>query len=477
MSADLDRSLQDRVEADLRKIDLPALERWLPSMGERRRPGVIRAAWLFVVTVGVVVLSAALGVALSDLRNRPEPSVGQRTNASPSPTTVVAAGDPMSLGAAPDAGSVVFVDGDVVWEYEGRSGRLTRIGAAAAVTVSARERTYQIADRLFDLTSGTPTGPFSGATAIAASEDRSRIGFLDAEGRLFIVEGERATQHIPDMVFSGLHWSPDGDKLALERLTADSALPGGRIPKELVLLDLRGGTVTSLYRAGVRPDATFRFATWSPDSEIVGVWDIPFASSGDLDGRPLLMIRTADGARWDLGTTLLVRSWLSWSSPHTLAFVEGKGRATIAEKAVRTWSPESGESPVSRAGHVAFSPSFLPGGQALHFVLAPETTYDAQQFAAGLGSGDRQVVRHVLGSDMPTDAAPSTEFAEEAVRVSSDGAWQLVLRRPLRSPVPQAEMWLVSIDGRTQRPLVRLTWAAHAYARTYQIFDNVVWSK
>src|SRR5437773_9304353 len=116
------------------------------------------------------------------------------------------------------------------------------------------------------------------------------------------------------------HQAPSSTLVAIEH---EGRTPGGyAISNELVIRDGAGGPERVVYRA---PEL-FYWSGWSPDGRYVALWEVDsYSGSVDLDGRPLVVIDTATGRRFDLGRTLLNGS-TAWTPPHMLAFVAGLGR-------------------------------------------------------------------------------------------------------------------------------------------------------
>lgn len=384
---------------------------------------------------------------------------------------------PVALGRSAEAGQIVFADGAAVWRYDGMSGRLTILGSRTAWR--GTDYFYVLGAQLFDSRTGTvrATVP-TDMRAVAVSPDGRRLAYLVEDGQLIIVENGEPRRVLAERRFAALHWSPRSDSLALEVLTPASALPGGQVPKQLLVLDISSAQGIVVYDASAGPDASFRFATWSPSGRYVGIWEQKTTSGSiDQDGRPLVLVDVETRQRTLLGTTLMIRSWLDWTAPHTLTFVLGGSRAALENKSVRTWSPSAGQQQISNAGDISFSPSWSQDGQALYFVRAPSSVYQPDEFSRGQGSGDRHLVRRWVDRSGEEPILRSAAFAEEAVRASKSAPLLLVLRRRLGQADAGLELWLAGADGRPEQALVRLTTQGHAFDRLHTVFDDLVWGQ
>lgn len=458
-----------------------------------------------VVTAALLVRALAAGRLLqrapeANALATGEPS-GLIPTATPAPPTPRPSEvpEPTSLGAETTAGTLAIVrgstlfrtDGDALWRYDGESGRLDERKEITSPTVVDDHRVIYIdlvkdARAVWDLRGTNRIVAPAEAHAVDVSQDGEAVAYVTSDWKLFVSHHERPS-HLgsPDLGLVNAHWSPSGRLLALER----APLPGTtrarpefwpEMPSELWLLEVADDRARKLYPASPPPAdfcfPTFRFASWSPDDRYIALWETTAVCSGRLDGARLVVIDARSGERTELEAMLMARSWLAWSSPHTLAFASGRGRATCQDKTLRLWSPESGIRALTTDQEVAVSPSWDPDGRSLYFVRSPRANYMWDDYLAGRASGARHLAVVDTRSGVIRGLPQDPRFAEEAVRASRDGARLLVLRRPLGSSAPM-ELWSLSADGSQGRPLVRLATPGYCYASAWTIFERVAWSR
>jgi hypothetical protein len=260
------------------------------------------------------------------------------------------------------------------------------------------------------------------------------------------------------------HPSPNGMLTAIER---ESLTPAGySFSKELAIRDRPGGPEHTIYRAPVM----FYWLAWSPDGRFIALWEIDqYSGSIDQDGRPLLVVDTASGAKIDLGKTLLFGT-TAWKPPHTLAFVSGGFRMLWGDKSLRLWSPEDGVRDVSPLGAAAFAPSWSGDGRTLYFASGPSGQYDPLRIWAGRGPGDRSISVYSVASEKARPLAHEPGYVEEGARASRSGDRLLVLRRQTieatgLAAIPRTplEIWLTDSQGARGTPLLRFPDAFGAY--------------
>ena len=254
------------------------------------------------------------------------------------------------------------------------------------------------------------------------------------------------------------HPAPAGTLVAIDH---QGRTPGGfAISNELAIRDTAGGVERVVYRA---PEL-FYWSGWSPDGRYVALWEVDsYSGSVDLDGRPLVVIDTATGRRFDLGRTLLNGS-TAWTPPHTLALVAGLGRDVWRDKTLRLWSPENGTREVTPPGISTFAPAWSADGASLYFASGPAGDYEPLSVFAGQGVGDRRITVYDVATGKLRPLAHESGYVEEGARPSRDGTKLLVLRRKtvvatdIRS-IPDAplEVWLTDPNGGHGVALVRIT--------------------
>jgi len=253
------------------------------------------------------------------------------------------------------------------------------------------------------------------------------------------------------------HPAPAGTLVAIEH---QGRTPGGyAISSELAIRDGAGGPERVVYRA---PEL-FYWSSWSPDGRYIAVWEVDFYSGSlDLDGRPLVIIEAATGTRVTLGRTLLYGS-TAWTPPHTMAFVEGFGRAVWDNKRLKSWSPENGIRDLTPEGIASNAPGWSGDGKSLYFASGPAGDYNPLAVFAGQGVGDRRIAVLNIATGAQRSLAHEPGYVEEGARPSHDGTRLLVLRRKtvvateVRS-IAEApfEVWLTDADGAHGTALVRI---------------------
>lgn len=422
----------------------------------------------------------------------------------PAPTPAPAPRGPTSLGAAPEVGTLRFFESGTFWRYEGATGRLSKEEATDPHVLC-----QDVVACRFPPKDAWVVGSVVGPSSAQITADRKLL--------LSDPYGGGSGIKLPDLEFVGLHWSPDGRTIALERPPLPGTthpFPGATrspfvsLPVELWLLDVDSGQERKLYDrpADDCPAAAsacginyyqkhpFRLATWSPDGRYIGLWeDAGWSGSIDADGRPLVLIDVRTGQRIPLGPTLTSKSWLAWLPPHTLAYVAGGDRMTWDNKTIRLWSPEVGFKDVTGPNEVGLAPAWDVPNQRLYFVRGPigcerascppgSLRYTPQEFFPGRGVGDRHLVYWDLQRQVTTPLPRSSEYAEEGVRVSRDGSQLLVLRRRFvpsdgRSEiVGHIELWAFRPDLSDGRSLIRTTAQGFGYYGYYGL-GGIAWSR
>jgi hypothetical protein len=260
------------------------------------------------------------------------------------------------------------------------------------------------------------------------------------------------------------HPAPAGRLTAIER---QSLTPVGyAFSNELAVRDQTGGLVRVIYRA----PTMFYWLGWSPDGRFIALWEIDqYSGSIDQDGRPLVIVDVATGARVDLGRTLLFGT-TAWKAPHTLAFVRGTFRMLWDNKSLELWSPEDGVRQVSPSSTAGFAPVWSANGGSLYFASGPAGQYIPLPVIAGRGVGDRVISVYQVASGTLLSLAQEPGYVDEGARPSRDGTRLLVLRRKAVEvtdlstfPGVDLEIWLTDANGAHGTALMRFPKSFGAY--------------
>lgn len=426
-----------------------------------------------------------------------DPGVLLVTPALPQPTPAPA---PLGLGAAPEAGGIIFriYAGSVaqrgVWRYDGATGTVRRLGSSGEPTGDGRGYVVRQDDAQYvrvDAATGSvaPIAPLGALSADAGPAGSDVIG-AHVEGAAWITLRDGSTKRVAgDLTASTVRISPDGRRLALVVAVPDPAAANVRRPPtiatELWTLDLPDGAPRLLVRlrAGEMVPQ-IQLGPWSPDGTLLAYWEVSISNSINADGVALRAVDVRSGAIHDLGTTLYGASRLSWKAPHTLAFVSGGGRGTWDHKAVRIWSPEAGATDVTTSG-IGLNPSWSADGTKLYLVSAQEHVYDPVQYWAGRDSGDRRLGVYEIATRRLATFERLSGYAYEGVRAGRDGTHLLVLWRSTYfsrsvNELPPVEMTLGLFEPATGRtkPLVRLAGdVGFGYYGSYEGPESMAWSE
>ncbi len=463
---------------------MASASRWLVRTLPPPALGVLALAGLFVAAAALSALAAPRGRGLA--ATAPSPT------AAPSPATPPPAGRPYALGAVPEAGGVLL-QANGVWRYSGAGGVVLPVaasgGAARPVT-----RATQLLARSDDggfILADAASGNASGMGLPAGSVDADWIGagrpWAYVERDLVTIGFGVRAETVPVPFARFLRLSPDGRRMVVGASTAASDLAS-----RLLAVDFAGSRpreLVSLPTAGRAPGmgGSISPAGWSPDGRLFAFFVVSTSGSLNADGVGLRIADAERGTVTDLGTVLYGLSRLSWTAPHTLAYVSGGGRETWTNKTLRLWSPEAGARDVTGAGEVGLNPSWSADGSALYFIRAASARYDPLEFFAGKRSGDRRIARLDVATGRTTLLPSAPDVVAEGVRPSRDGTMLLAIARPVTA-IPSLDalrttkvpLDLVLIDPRTSRtiPLVRLDDdAGFGYYGSYAGPEAMAWSR
>jgi hypothetical protein len=360
---------------------------------------------------------------------------------------------------------------------ERKSATLVESAAPSAAAPSAPIATARIRDvpAATPPPSPTPAPPNTDPVALAADPRAGVIagGFMGS----WRYDGRSGTMAIDQSGPSArLAYSPSGRWMLESRNVSN----GSFIERtDVWLIDARTGAERLLYvppelppsfGKNVQPNPnippypfqrTEYAGAWSPDEHYVLLWRVDHKSASSPDGLPLLVINVETGAQTDLGYTLLY--FVTWRPPHTLAYVAGAGRETWKDKTLSIWSPETGSRRLTSPDRVGIAPAWGPDGR-LWFVDGAAGPYDVPTFFAGHGIGDRTIYSLDLTTGSRSALPRATGYADEGVRISSDGKTILIERRKLdpnarsgQSPDSWLELWIANVDGSDAKALFKMS--------------------
>jgi hypothetical protein len=337
------------------------------------------------------------------------------------------------------------------------------------------------------LPTAAPASPSASATALLAPPATGEPVAVAADPRAGEIsggllygwkyDGRTGTLTKDQTVLPGSRLSPSGRW----RLEGRNVMSGAIIERtDLWLIDTATSVERLLYSpppatwsgANIQPNQnipaypfqrTEAVVSWSPDERYLTLMRIDQVSaSWDADGRPLLVIDVASGARTELGEALFGYAG-AWRAPHTLAFVAGRGRETWLGKTLTVWTPESGTRAYTTPDEIGIAPAWSADGR-LWFVSGPTGPYDVPTFFSGRGIGDRSIFALDIATGLRSPLPRVAGYADEGVRVSDDGRLLLLERRKLdpaprtgQSPNSWLELWIANADGSDAKPLVKMS--------------------
>jgi Tol biopolymer transport system component len=387
----------------------------------------------------------------------PQPTASPLPGAVPRPTAT----------AAPSLGKLAYVQGGDLWVKEppdGEARRLTQDGRNGSPlwSPSGGWLAFRKGPQLWVARgAGTDARAVDGARSgpgqpVAWSPVADRIAYATPDG-LFVESADGAERRrlvaTPAREGSGvlgLAWSPDGRWLAFERL--EWGPEGTPVRSGLFRVKTDGSEVHPLH---LNPDgAALRshLAGWAPDGRAVLFWQGILSASIAMDGLALRLVPAAGGAAAEISPAVLLHpDLLAWSPDgRRLAFVDGGGRMTWANKTLAVADASLRVERLSPGGRADLHPAWSPDGRWIAHASGPAEPRDAGgdgvkrvlarrriRLVAPDGSGTRQL----------TDDA---RFRDERPRWSADGTHLLLARLEDE----QAQLWLMRADGSGQRRVV-----------------------
>jgi hypothetical protein len=390
---------------------------------------------------------------------------------------------------------VLFVAGadDWIYRYDGATGDLRRVTRHARIGLATREGAYAeglegglVLLRWDGTVEDVDCGPGRFQTMTATGACLSSVVQDSRQVWVRLANETTARLLLPgDWGAGQIALSPDGRRVAVLR-SAPGPTFDARLHNALWIIDANG-TPRRLYEPKESTAFLFNLA-WSRDGRWLTVWEQPIVSNSVTnDGDRLLLVDATSGRITDLGTTLVARSWLQWSTDGRLAFVRGGDRQTWLSKQLVVRAADGTVRVVTDDDHVGLAPAWVPGSGGalgLAWVEAAVGNGNGGAYIAGTGAGARYgVVFDDLRS--PARRLPFPRIVE-GLRPSADAHVTLVLvRRPSAPPVHDEygalELWLMKPPGggtSTQVPLMTgLGGLAFGYYGLQpSLFELVAWS-
>jgi Tol biopolymer transport system component len=300
----------------------------------------------------------------------------------------------------------------------------------------------------------------------------NRLTYATDEGALWLMDvesGERR-QLLPagDEVYR-VAWSPNGERLAIERWIQGEELtppPNTTVDQGIWLVNADGSGLTKLYGPYQRDQfgPVAYLGDWSPDGERITFWQGPMISASlRADGAPLHAIAVAGGEPTALADIALVHNDMAAWSPQgdRLAVVEGGGRETWVNKQIVVMGPDGRDRIVlSEAGRADLSPAWSPDGQRIAFTSGEGAGFEsAYERYPDILRTRRIWVASGGGSDK-LQLTDDPAYADEFSQWSADGGHILFVRQQAEAIGPdgdepvRAEIWVMKADGGQQRKLL-----------------------
>jgi hypothetical protein len=480
----------------------------------RSVPGVIAIATVLII---VACSAPPQTAAPSDASASAPPATA---TANPRPTTTAPPSGPVSAGAVPDAGLLLFFDygGDLdqtvtpaLYRYDGASGALSQISGwfsgsmahetAGGIYVQGPQGRWDLlrwngsraGDDEFTACQQEP-GYFASWCSVSANGVGVGFGSHTGPGPgpftgpwcppafIRLPGTARSTNFPPELCVQGARVSADGKQIMIvdvARQASPGAPVGGRCQPGYVAFDERacyeqrvwimpvGGTPRQLRLSPALPG--FVPGELSPDGR---------SAVGTHDGA-LVHVDVMTGKTTSLGPahpSTLPR----WSANGGLAFARGAEDESwidrnivvvAADGSTRDVRVSSSRSDGKNAWAIGLAPTWDTAGRRLAWIASPAGTPGAgaaQDYLDGRAAGDRRVLVSDLTSD-PLEIRCG-EGVAEGVRWSHDGTALLLLCRRPGARVDAFELWLhrLGAPGGASVPIVRgITWGgvdAHGFA-------------
>lgn len=492
-----------------------------PRISVRSVRGVIAAATVLIVACSAPPPTAAPSDASA---SRPPATA----TANPRPTTTARPSGPVSAGAVPDAGVLLFFDygGDLdptvtpaLYRYDGASGALSTISGwfsgsmahetAGGIYVQGPQGRWDLlrwngsraSDDEFTACQQEP-GYFASWCSVSANGVGVGFGSHTGPGPgpftgpwcppafIRLPGTARSTNFPNELCVQSARVSADGKQIMIvdvARQASPGAPVGGLCQPGYVAFDERtcyeqrvwimpvGGTPRQLRLSPALPG--FVPGELSPDGRSAIGWH--------LGG--LVFVDLLSGRTTSLGPAHLTGS-PRWSASGGLAFVRGAAEESWIDKIVVVVAADGitrdirfPQSDGKNAWAIGVAPAWDSAGRRLAWIASPAgipgADGAAQDYLDGRAAGDRRVLVSDLTSD-PVEIRCG-EGVAEGVRWSHDGTALLLLCRRPGARVDAFELWLhrLGAPGGASVPVVRgITWGgvdAHGFAP--DLFSHTAW--
>ncbi len=322
------------------------------------------------------------------------------TNGLKSPATTNTNGAPVVKAdpklPEPDAailknkGDLAFVQNGLLYVWEGKTGRLTRLceSGQALQPIWSHDGQWLAYIRVIQQNEdrgtlwlvkrdgtqshqveGLPETVFPFAYTWSPTEDRLAVS---CQG-IWLIRGqgtpEQLIKAVPE-VSPWITWSPDGKQLAYSMTLPYTQEEVQNRSDALCTVNVLTGKTVKHF---VSQAAGIKMVAWWPDSKGLLYWELPSHSASiAADGLELCSFKIGDGEPCHLNAGLTGQNWLSLSADGSLLRVAGTGRELWTRKWLELTDIRSGKTKKVNLprGSVAADPSFSPDARQIALVIA-----------------------------------------------------------------------------------------------------------